>query len=214
MSLARDLWQEARPAAERCLLHPFVQGLGDGSLPSDRYRTFIAQDAFFLDVFARGYAYCADQAPNGEDAAAFRRLFDGVREELRLHATAASDLGIDLDHIEPLPATLDYTGFLEECLDSDNGASTGITVASMAPCMRLYAYLGQALIAAGSDPGPYRAWVEEYASPGMEELAQTIESLLDRTVTTPEQDEARERYHRAMDLEYAFFDAAWREGDR
>jgi thiaminase/transcriptional activator TenA len=208
VSLAHTLWLEAQPEAQRCLDHPFVQRIADGSLPREVYRTFIAQDAFFLDVFARGYGFCAEIAPDADTAAAFRRLLDGVHEELDLHRAAAATLDIDLDRVQPLPSTLAYTGFLEECIDDE--ASAGVTVASMAPCMRLYAYLGQALALRDCDAGPYRDWVAAYASDEMEELARTIETLLDHTVSEDERDVARDRYHRAMQLEYAFFDAAWR----
>lgn len=205
MSLAQMLWQDAQETARRCLDHPFVQGLADGSLPRERYRTFIAQDAFFLEEFARGYAYCAATAPDRHGLEAFRRLLNGVFDELELHASAAAELNIDLAVVEPLPSTVAYTRFLEDCIRA--GAGTGITAASMAPCMRLYAHLGRAL-AAGPVAARYRGWVETYAAAEMEDLAQTVEALLDRYAG----DGVRERvqYHRAMQLEYEFFDAAWR----
>jgi thiaminase/transcriptional activator TenA len=205
MTLSLVLWREVQETAQQCLDHPFVQGLADGSLPRERYRTFIAQDAFFLDVFARGYAYCAATTPDRDGLEAFRRLLNGAFDELQLHASAAADLDIDLEHVEPLPSTLAYTRFLQDCVQA--GASTGVTVASMTPCMRLYAHLGQALTC-GPVAEPYRAWVEAYASVEMEELAQTVEALLDRYAEDGERERAQ--YYRAIQLEYEFFDAAWR----
>src|SRR5690606_28317098 len=134
------------------------------------YRIFIAQDAFYLDVFARGYEHCAEVAPDAGGAGAFRRMRAGVASELELHRATAERLAIDLDRVQPLPSTLAYTGFLEECID--RGLSAGLTTASMAPCMRLYAFLGARLAASGGDPGVYRDWVESYASAEMEALAQ------------------------------------------
>jgi thiaminase (transcriptional activator TenA) len=208
MSLSQHLWREAQETARRCLDHPFVQGLADGTLPREQYRTFIGQDAFFLDVFARGYAYCAATAPDRTGLDAFRHLLNGVFEELKLHESAAAALEIDLDSIEPIPSTLAYTDFLRECIDSNAGPA--LTVASMTPCMRLYAYLGQEL-ARGPVAETYRGWVDAYASSEMEDLARTIETLLDR-YGDPAGEAERARYHRAMELEYAFFDGAWREG--
>jgi thiaminase (transcriptional activator TenA) len=206
MSLAATLWAEARPEAERCLQHPFVQGLGDGALPRDRYRDFIAQDAFFLEVFARGYAHCLATAPDRDGLYAFHRLVNGVFEELELHARVAEELEIDLAAVEPAPATLAYTGFLEECISA--GATTGETLAAMTPCMRLYAYLGRRL-AEGEVADTYSDWVQTYASDDFEELAALLEELLDR-YGERDRTRERERYHRAMELEYGFFDAAWK----
>ena len=47
------LWRSNLDLAEACLAHPFVQALGAGTLDLDRFRAFIAQDAFFLRAFAQ-----------------------------------------------------------------------------------------------------------------------------------------------------------------
>ena len=47
------LWRSNLPLAQSCLAHPFIQALGDGTLPADRFRAFIAQDAFFLRAFLK-----------------------------------------------------------------------------------------------------------------------------------------------------------------
>lgn len=205
MSLSATLWREADEVASRCLAHPFLRGIAGGTLPVDRYRDFIAQDAFFLEVFARSYAYCLAMAPDRDGLYAFYRLLRGVFEEIELHRRVAGELEIDLDHVEPAAATLAYTNFLEDRVR--NGATIGETLAAMTPCMRLYAYLGRSL-AAGEVAEPYREWVQTYAADEFEELASLIESLLDR-YAAPAGESERGSYHRAMELEYRFFDAAW-----
>ena len=55
VSLARRLWQANADWAAKILAHPFVQGLGDGSLATAAFKSYVAQDAYFLDAFARGY---------------------------------------------------------------------------------------------------------------------------------------------------------------
>jgi thiaminase/transcriptional activator TenA len=100
-------------------------------------------------------------------------------------------------------ATLAYTDFL---LATAALGSVGDTCAAMTPCMRLYAFLGQALAAAGPHDGnPYAEWIRTYTDPGFEALAARLEGLLDRYAM----DSARVRatYRRAMALELAFFEA-------
>jgi thiaminase/transcriptional activator TenA len=209
MSLARELWQASLEAADACLAHPFVRGIADGTLERERYRDFVAQDAAFLEAFARAYAHCLARSPEREGLYAFRELLDGVFRELELHRIASRELGIDLDHVRPAPATVSYTDFLADAVAS--GAGVGETLAAMTPCMRLYAYLGARMAAetgAGARlPAAYRDWIATYAGEDFQALAALIESLLDRYATGSERE--REHYRRAMELERAFFDSAW-----
>ena len=56
--------------AEECLAHPFVRGLGDGSLDPEVFKHYVAQDAFFLQAFFSAYALGAVRAV-GEKGAAY-----------------------------------------------------------------------------------------------------------------------------------------------
>lgn len=209
MSLARDLWVNAAAQAGACLAHPFVRGIADGTLDRERYRGFVAQDATFLEAFARGYAHCLACSPDREGLYAFRDLLEGVFDELELHRTAARALDIDLARVRPAPATIEYTRFLADAIAAS--ASIGETLAAMTPCMRLYAHIGAQLAAetrgGAALPALYRDWIATYGSVDFEALAQLIESLLDRYAARS--DRERDHYRRAMELEHAFFDAAW-----
>lgn len=206
MSLARRLWADSADLADATLAHPFVQGLADGSLARDRFAGYVAQDAFFLQAFARAYAMGVVRSPDRAGLEAFADLLAGVREELRLHDGYAARWGIDLAGVDPDPATSAYTDFL---LATAATGGLGEICAAMTPCMRLYAHLGQSL--AGRPADTYAEWVTTYADPGFEELAVTLERLLDRYAEdTP--DVAR-AYRRAMELELGFFAAAWSPGD-
>jgi thiaminase/transcriptional activator TenA len=203
MSLAAELWAGNADLALAARTHPFVTGIADGSLPPERFAGYVAQDAFFLESFARAYALGVAHSPDRPTLDAFADLLAGVREELRLHGSYAARWGIDLAAVRPLPATLAYTDFL--LATASLGGGVGLTCAAMTPCMRLYAYLGQSL--PGADAGPYAEWVTTYADPGFEELAGTLERLLDATATDGAP--VRQAYRRAMQLEVGFFDAAW-----
>ncbi len=199
---AQTLWRDSADLAADALSHPFVRGLADGTLPSERFAGFIAQDAYFLESFARAYAFALAHSPDRAGLDAFADLLAGVREELALHGSYARRLGIDLAAVTPAPATLAYTDFL---LARAGSGGLGQTCAAMTPCLRLYAHLGQSL--AASPVGDiYAEWVNTYADPAFEALARTLERLLDAYST--DLDRERATYRRAMRLELAFFDAA------
>ncbi|HEV7728065.1 MAG TPA: TenA family protein [Modestobacter sp.] len=203
MTLSTDLWAENADLADAALAHPFVTGIGDGTLPRARFAGYVAQDAFFLEAFARAYALGVAHSTDRAGLDAFADLLAGVREELRLHGSYAARWGIDLARVEPLPATLAYTEFL---LATASLGGTALTCAAMVPCMRLYAFLGRSLAPAVDGAGHYAEWVTTYADPAFEELAGTLEALLDAAPDVPDVHRA---YRRAMQLEVGFFDAAW-----
>lgn len=201
MSLARVLWLANADWAQKILAHPFVQGLGDGSLPMAGFRNYVAQDAYFLDAFARAYAFCLAHGASRDDLYGFSELIAGVVDELKLHRSYTERLAIDLDGVAPLAATRDYVDFL---LANARCGNLGETIAGMTPCMRLYAFLGQTLAENPVAPA-YADWVKTYGDPGFEALAVRLEALLDRHAAG--NDAVRANYRRAMELEYRFFDA-------
>lgn len=206
MSLARTLWQENTDLARATLAHPFVEGLRTGLLPRQNFQSYIGQDAYFLEAFARAYALALAHSPDPEGLHAFFDLLSGVQEELRLHAGYAAQWDVQLSGISPAPATLAYTDFL---LATAAVRGVGETCAAMTPCMRLYAFLGQELVPALADRPdanhPYAEWIRTYAAPEFEELAAKLETLLDRYASdTPALHTA---YRRAMMLELAFFES-------
>jgi len=201
VSLSRTLWHANTDWAERILAHRFVQGLGDGSLPLGSFKSYVAQDAYFLDAFARAYAFCLAHGSSRDDLYGFSELIAGVVDELKLHKSYTERLEITLDNVLPMAATQAYVDFL---LAAARTGQLGETIAGMTPCMRLYAFLGQAL--AKKEVAPvYADWVKTYADPGFEALAARLEGLLDRHAT--DSPAVRANYRRAMELEYGFFDA-------
>jgi thiaminase/transcriptional activator TenA len=201
--MAAELWKRNRDLAEACFGHPFVRGIASGELALERFRIYVAQDAYFLEAFARAYAFALARSPDREGLLIFRDLLAGVFEELTLHRGYAERWGIGLEP-EPLPSTRSYCDFL---LRTASLEPVGHTTAAMAPCMRLYAFLGQQLEPLLNPESPYREWVETYASQDVEVLASRLEGLLDRYGGEPERLERL--YRRAMELELAFFQGAW-----
>ena len=201
-ALSARLWAANADLAEAALGHRFVRGLADGSLPREAFAGYVAQDAYFLQSFARGYALGVARSPDRAALETFADLLAGVREELHLHAAYAQRWGVDLGSVEPAPATLAYTDFL---LATAWLGGIGLICAAMTPCMRLYAHLGQRLAAEGVT-GPYDEWVTTYADSGFEALAARLEALLDDHAE--DTTEVQRAYRRAMQLEVDFFTAA------
>ncbi len=204
MSLSRVLWQANTDLAQACLDQPFTQGIGDGSLPRPRFAGYIGQDAFYLHAFARAYVIAAAKAPDWTGFRELHELAGGVLQELELHHGIATAWGLNLEHVTPGAAARRYTDFL---LATAWGQETGVTVAAMTPCMRLYAWIGQQLAGRQREPHAYSDWVQTYGSADFEQLAARLERLLDRYA--PDNPAVADAYRYAMHCEHDFFQAAW-----
>ena len=207
-ALHKTLWQGNQAIAEECLAHPFVRGLGDGSLDPEVFKHYVAQDAFFLRAFFSAYALGAVRAVEKREVVQrLHGLMSGVLDELKLHQGYAESLAIDLGNVRPHPAARAYTDFLPRTAWT---ADVGEIMAAMTPCMRLYAYLGQELAARDHSQNPYREWIETYASAEFEALAAELESLLDQLAEGTHRVSLAYRY--AMRCELDFFSASLDEG--
>lgn len=205
-SFAQRLWDDNRDLAEACLEHPFIVGLADGSLSESRYGLFAQQDHFYLDAYARSYAWGAVRAHDWGTRRQFGSLLSGILSEGTLHEQTAPELGVSLEDVQPLPAAREYTDFL---LATAATGTIGEHLAAMAPCAKLYGWLGTRLADQPYDER-YGFWIDMYSGPSYLEKVEIIMGMLDEHG----EDSAAEaiKFRTAMELEYHFFDSAWVNG--
>lgn len=209
MTLPNDLWQANQDLAHACLVHPFVQEIADGSLPKSQFAYYVGQDAFFLKAFARAYSIAAAKTETLQDFQVLHQLATGVLEELQLHQGYAAAWGVDLQQVQPGFATQRYTDFL---LATAWSQEIGLTAVAMAPCMRLYAFLGRELAAGGIPEHAYSDWIRTYSSSDFDQLAQQLDTLVEQYAVSTAATQSAYRY--AMHCERDFFQAAWEVADR
>src|SRR6266481_7569743 len=115
-SFTHAIRAKAQAIWDRELKHPFVRGLGDGTLPIDRFRFYLAQDYVFLIEYCRVLALAAAKARDLQTIGVFARLLDEtLNTEMQLHRDYCQRLGIaetDLEAIAPAPLTHAYTRHL------------------------------------------------------------------------------------------------------
>jgi thiaminase/transcriptional activator TenA len=216
MEFSARLRQLAEPVWQAQHSHPFVRGIGDGSLALERFQFWIRQDYLFLIEYCRLFGLAAARAPDLATLARFADLLQATaRTEMSLHRSYAAEFGIsdeDLEREEMAPATRAYTDFLIRVAATGDFAEL---VAALLPCMWGFSEIGQRL-AAGGRPGDHRyaAWIETYASPDFAELARWCRELLDR-LAADAGEETRRRMAAAFitssRYELAFWESAWTE---
>jgi thiaminase (transcriptional activator TenA) len=214
--------QELRAAADALWRaqhsHPFVQGIGDGTLPIERFARYVRQDYLFLIEYARQLALGAARAP---DVATMRRFADLAQailgEEMDLHRAFAREFGIteaDLEAEEPAPATRAYTDFLVRTAAIGDFAELA---AALLPCMWGYAEIGERLAARGAPAEErYARWISMYTGEDFAALAAWCRGLVDR-LGAESGERGRERMRRAFLAcsrhELAFWAVGWTPPD-
>tara|TARA_Y100001968_G_scaffold312286_1_gene335301 strand:- start:790 stop:1416 length:627 start_codon:yes stop_codon:yes gene_type:complete len=203
MLITKKLWEKNYDLALLSLNTKFIQGLKNGTLPKTKFKEYLSQDYFFLESFARAYGLAVFKSRNKKDIKILSELLSGVSEELMLHETYAKEWDIDLTNNSIEPATKQYTDFLEEV--SVNLSLIEI-MSAMTPCMRLYSWLGQNLINMISD-NPYKEWILTYSDKSFDNLAKSLEYLIDDYDEFYDLEQINLLYKRAMELELEFFNA-------
>jgi len=201
-SLHNILWNLNIGTANKCLEHSFVQGVKDGSLNDDAFKTYVAQDAFFLRAFRQAYALAVAKCNDTETARIFHKLMAGILEELNLHKEYSRKLGININNVKPLPACRAYTDFLLR-IAYQKGVDE--IVAAIAPCMVLYAFIGKKLAEEHNKESKYVDWIKTYSGEDIQNLAKQMEELLN--MVAKDTKEVRDAYAYAMECELEFFNA-------
>ncbi len=153
--------------------HPFIRGIGDGTLDLERFTHWVRQDYRFLVEYCRLFGLAAARAPDLDTLVRFADLLQATaRTEMNLHRAYAREFGIgeaELEREPMAPTTRAYTDFLLRVAATGDFAELA---AALLPCMWGFAELGQALKARGLPADPRCArWVEMYADPEFAALA-------------------------------------------
>jgi len=216
LSFSETLWRKVGPVWQQTLHHPFVRGIGDGSLPVEKFKFYIRQDYVFLIEYSRVLALATAKGPDLATMEKFADLLHAtLNTEMALHRGYAEKFGIsrgELEETQPAPTTVAYTRHL---LHVAALGSPGEIVASLFPCQWGYYEIGAALARQGEPRGQplYAEWIRVYASPEYAALARWIRGLLDglgEHAGSWEQGRMEEHALLSARYEHAFWEMSWR----
>jgi thiaminase/transcriptional activator TenA len=196
---------EAEPIWAAQHVHPFVRGIGAGTLEADAFRVYVRQDYLFLVEYGRLLALASARAPRLELQRRFAELArETLGTEMDLHRAYAAEWGIsafELEAEQPAPLTRAYTDFL---LRVAALGDFGELVAALLPCMWGYAELARSL--PRPDHELYARWVDMYAGPEFQELAAWCREVCDEAAETGDRARMRDAFLESSRHELAFWD--------
>ena len=206
--LADSIWEAQHQ-------HPFVRGIGEGTLDLERFGFWVRQDYLFLIEYARLLALAAARAPSLETMQRFADLMHAtLKVEMDLHRKYASEFGIAQRELEielMAPTTRAYTDFLLRVAALGDFAELA---AALLPCMWAFAEIGDRM-SRGQPPDDPRhaAWIEMYASAEFQELASWCRDLVDNLAAGAGDETLRrmqDAFITSSQYEYLFWEMAWR----
>jgi thiaminase (transcriptional activator TenA) len=201
-----ELWTLARPVYEKTLAHPFLKGIGDGSLDMRKFRFYMLQDAIYLGLYSKALSFLATKAPQEEWALFFHRgAMSCIQVERKLHETYFKPEEQAAAKIAPTCAA--YTNHLLATVQMGSFAEG---LAAVTPCYWIYWEVGKELKRRGSRSGDYQRWIDQYASEDFGGAVRQVLGMID-ALTAFDRDRFRELFLRSVRYEYQFWDMAWRE---
>lgn len=179
MGFSAELWKSIAPIYDAILRHPFITGLGDGSLNRESFKFYVVQDALYLREFGRALSLAGARAPHDDWIVMFNEhAANTLRVERALHEGFFKQWGLTPQQVAataPAPANLAYTSFL---LAAAYGGKFHEAVAALLPCYWIYWEVGKELERKRSPEPIFQRWIDTYAS---EEFAGVVRAVIDVT---------------------------------
>lgn len=207
------LREGAEPHWTRMTTHRFAREMGDGTLDDAVFARYLVQDYAFIDSFVSllGTAIAlAPSMPSKRGFAAFAAALTSEENDFFLRSFEAlgvpeSTWGAPRLH----PVTRDFLAVLD---DARRGGSYARVLAVLSAAE--WSYLTWAKACPEARPSRFwlREWIDLHAIPPFEAFVSWLREETDRTGAAADEATRRdmaETFRRMMELEAAFFDAAY-----
>jgi thiaminase/transcriptional activator TenA len=210
MSFTKTLWDLISGIYDAIINHPFNRELAQGTLPEEKFKFYIKQDALYLVDFSRALAIVASKALPPQRILHFLDFAkDGLIVERALHDEYFRRFDVTID-VEQAPGCFAYTNYL---IATASHRSFDEAVAALLPCFWIYREVGMHIVGQSVPDNPYQLWIDTYAG---EEFGAAVERAIEITeeVASGATGEGRLRMSEAFvlssRLEWMFWDSAYR----
>jgi len=207
-----ELWRGAAPIFARTMEHPFLRGVEDGSLPREKFRFYMRQDALYLGQFGAVLQRLAGRTASKDYAAFFTRGSQNtIATEMALHRRHFSPG--ELEKTVMAPTNVAYVNHM---IASAAQGTFAEGVAAVLPCYWVYWEVGRELKRRGakSPDAEYQRWIDQYASEAFGASVTKIRAIMDAEaarLSPAQRAKVREIFLRGVRYEYMFWDMAWRQ---
>lgn len=196
--------------------HPFVVGMGDGTLEPERFAYYMVQDYLYLIEYCRLFALAATKSEDLQTMGKFAELLHAtLHVEMDLHRQYAAEFGLtprDLETASIAPTAHAYSRHL---LHTVQNGTIAEMITAILPCQWGYHEIAVRLKERGGlDNGSrYTEWVKMYASDEFKSLSDWLRGWLDDIAadfTSEERRRLTELYLTGSRYEWMFWDMSYK----
>lgn len=212
---SKELYESAKNIWDSYYEHPFVKGIGDGSLQKEKFKFYIIQDYLYLLEYAKLFALGVIKSKTENDMKKFASLTDGIlNSEMGIHRIYMKKLRInelDISNANPTLDNISYTSYMLSA--SHCGDIKEIAVAALS-CMWSYKMIGDNLKKLYSlNNNFYQEWIDCYCSERYAELTKWNIELVEKycqNITSAEKEHLKSIFINCSIYESKFWDMSYK----
>src|SRR5690625_3547985 len=175
------LRKKVDPVWSAYLEHPFVKGIGEGTLEREKFEHYMKQDYIYLIKYSKIFAIGSAKATDLKTQTIFANLLHGTLNfEMDLHREYASKFDISAEELENTEASATMTAYTSYMLNKAQLGGVENAIAAVLACAWSYNFIGKEL---ATWPGAlehefYGDWVKTYSSPEFTKIADDCIQLI------------------------------------
>ncbi len=188
MPLSADLKNQHADLWHAATAHPFIDELGNGSLPAEKFRRYFLQDYVFVNDLVKMAGIAVSKAPDlplARPIENFLHAILGAEDALFIDAFKTLEIPeSEYRSVEPLPTTAAFGNFLVRL--AYEGTFTEICTA-MFVTEGVYLDWGERLRKAGADPAAnglelgefYQDWIDLHTENALGDIVRFLGGVVD-----------------------------------
>ncbi|MNO33234.1 putative thiaminase-2 [compost metagenome] len=218
MSFSRELRQQGDGIFQAIYDHPFVRGIAAGDLTKEQLIHYVKQDFEYLNAYMRIYGIAISKCSKREDISAFHEQISFIlHSEIHPHHNFCTVAGVTYEQLQGFPIAPSAHHYIRHMLTVAHEGSLGEIMAVLLPCPWTYLEIGQRLLeeVKPTESHPFYEWIHFYGSQAGEATAKFCNRLdaWAEMSNEAEREKMREHFLLSCQLEYMFWDMAYKLED-
>ncbi|RYM04969.1 thiaminase II [Sporolactobacillus sp. THM7-7] len=216
MTFSETLRQEADPIFGAIFNHPFVQGIAKGNVKREALIHYVKQDYSYLNAFIKVYGLAIAKCDKRQDMKLFNEQIAFIlNSEIHPHRNFCRVAGVRYEDLQDQPLAPTASHYIEHMLAVAYSGSLAEILAAFLPCPWTYWEIGKKLLAESlTEDHPFYDWITFYGEnkeiqPLTERYCRRLDQLTEG-VSSAEKEKIKDHFMKSCQLEYAFWDMAYR----
>jgi len=208
------LFKTVEPVWNSYLEHPFVKGIGEGTLDKEKFIHYMKQDYVYLIEYSRVFAIGSTKANNLKTMTIFANLLHGTMNfEMDLHREYAEKFSISNEELEATEPAATVTAYTSYMISQAELGGVENAIAAVLACAWSYNWIGKKLAEwpGATEHELYGNWVKMYSSDGFTKIANDCIDLINEIAKDKPEHELKkleEIFVKTSYFEYMFWDMA------